>query len=60
MYFDVYSPVSVQRDIPLQFNFTPISWIKVLGLVWTNILLTQSQIKNYGVLDGVFNQNSFT
>ena len=22
MYFDVYAPVSVQRDIPLQFNFT--------------------------------------
>ena len=21
MYFDVYAPVSVQRDIPLQFNF---------------------------------------
>jgi len=25
MYFDVYVPVSVQRDIPFQFNFTPIS-----------------------------------
>ena len=25
MYFDVYAPVSVQRDIPFQFNFTPIS-----------------------------------
>ena len=22
MYFDVYAPISVQRDIPLQFNFT--------------------------------------